>query len=253
MLAPHVPASLPHVVFDPLLIATFLGLSIYEARWYWPRMVRRMKAGEPGARMRAYRNIVIYLWLGVAWVAALWIALGRPGSALLLGTPSAGRLAIGFGVVALYVALATAQRRALLAKPEVLERLKRRFEYAEPMMPRTQAEHWAFVPLSLSAGICEEILCRGFMMWYFGTWGTVAAVVLSSVMFGLGHLYVGFPHVIRTTLIGAGFALLAVFCGSLLPGIVLHAAIDWFSGDVGYHVYAGGADDVHPAPQPGVA
>jgi CAAX protease family protein len=109
------------------------------------------------------------------------------------------------------------------------------------------------VPLALTAGICEEILCRGFMMWYFGTWGTAAAVVLSSVVFGLGHLYVGVPHVFRTTLIGVGFALLAVFTGSLLPGIVLHAAIDWISGDVGYHAYAGGPGRAHPDPQPGVA
>src|SRR5689334_15451879 len=179
MPVPHVPASLPHVILDPLLIATFVGLSIYEARWYWPRMVRRMKAGEPGARIRAYRNIVIVLWLGVAWVAALWLVLGRPWSVLRLGGASLGRLAIGFGFAALYIGLAAAQRRALLAKPQVLARLRQRFEYAEPLIPRTQAERGMFVGLSLSAGICEEVIYRGFMMWYFGTWGPVAAVVLS--------------------------------------------------------------------------
>src|SRR5262245_3659441 len=121
-----VPPVTSHVIFDPLLIVTFLALSIYEWRWYWPRMVRRMAAGEPGARIRAYRNIVFCEWVGVAWVAALWVVRGRPWSALLLGGASAVRLAIGFGVVALYVALAAAQRRALLAKPERLERLKRR-------------------------------------------------------------------------------------------------------------------------------
>jgi CAAX protease family protein len=253
MPVPHVPASLPHVIFDPLLIATFVGLSIYEARWYWPRMVRRMKAGEPGARIRAYRNIVIVLWLGVAWVAALWLVLGRPWSALRLGGASLGRLAIGFGFAALYIGLAAAQRRALLAKPQVLARLRQRFEYAEPLIPRTQAERGMFVGLSLSAGICEEVIYRGFMMWYFGTWGPVAAVVLSSVVFGLGHLYIGFPHVIRTTVLGAVFALIVWLSGSLLPCIVLHAAIDWFAGDLGYHAYTGGADRAHPEPQPGVA
>ena len=242
MPAPHVPALLPHVALDPVIVAAFILLSLYEWRWYWPRVARRLAAGESGVRARAYLDIMVAEWAGVALVLGLWIRERRPWSALRLGPSPLLPLALGFAVVALYLVLALRLRRKLMARPERLARIRSMMSYADVLIPRTPAERGRFTAVALTAGICEEILCRGFMLWYFGAWGVVAAVLLSSAVFGLGHLYLGVAHVFRTSLIGVVFALLTIATGSLVPAIALHVAMDWVSGDVGYRAHAGEPD-----------
>jgi membrane protease YdiL (CAAX protease family) len=127
------------------------------------------------------------------------------------------------------------QRRRILARPAVVERLEKRLDYAEPLLPHTLGERRLFWVVSATAGICEETLYRGFLTWYIAGWtGPWAAIVLSSLIFGLGHVYLGVAQVPRTFLVGLVLALLAYFSGSLWPSIVLHAAIDWNAGELGY-------------------
>jgi uncharacterized protein len=73
-------------------------------------------------------------------------------------------------------------------------------------------------------------------MWYLAIWITIIpAALVSSILFGFAHIYIGIPHVIRTVIVGAVFAVVVLGTGSLWPAIVLHAAIDLFSGDLVYH------------------
>ena len=85
--------------------------------------------------------------------------------------------------------------------------------------------------VSVTAGVCEEILYRGLLLAVLspvvGTW---PAVLLSSLIFGLGHAYQGASGIIKTTVIGLVMALLAVFSGSLFVPMLLHAVIDLTSG-----------------------
>src|SRR5436309_1752885 len=87
-----------------------IAVSLAEGLWYWPRMARAIAAATPGARVRAYRNILLEQWTFAAWVVALWLVRGRPWSALWLGGSTPFRLAIGWTIAALFVALAWAQR-----------------------------------------------------------------------------------------------------------------------------------------------
>jgi membrane protease YdiL (CAAX protease family) len=45
-------------------------------------------------------------------------------------------------------------------------------------MPRTKNEFRWFIILSISAGICEELLYRGFLMWYISQFATIIVAVL---------------------------------------------------------------------------
>jgi len=69
--------------------------------------------------------------------------------------------------------------------------------------------------------------------------GVVAAVILSSLLFGIGHIYLGRAHVPKTALAGLFFACLALASGSLLPAMLLHAAMDWNSGELGFRILDG--------------
>jgi len=77
----------------------------------------------------------------------------------------------------------------------------------------------------------EEVLARGFLLQRCrvligGIWGPV---LLSSILFGLGHAYQGWVGVVQTALVGIVFARLALYWGRLWPLILAHAALNTIS------------------------
>ena len=98
------------------------------------------------------------------------------------------------------------------------------------LLPRTPAERRMFALLALTAGICEEVLYRGFglaaLRWAAPGLGHPALIAVTAVAFGLAHLYQGPVGVALTGLIGAYLAWIAIATGSLLPAMVLHALLD---------------------------
>jgi membrane protease YdiL (CAAX protease family) len=98
------------------------------------------------------------------------------------------------------------------------------------LLPTSQEERRAFVPLALTAGICEEVLYRGFLasyvvwLWPGASDGWIIGII--AVSFGLAHLYQGSLGVVVTGLLGALLGSMVIATGSLLPAIVIHALID---------------------------
>ncbi len=77
-------------------------------------------------------------------------------------------------------------------------------------------------------GVYEEIFARGLLLarcraLLRGTW---APVLVSSALFGLGHLYQGWIGVGQTTLVGIVLALCVIRWGTLWPAIAAHALLD---------------------------
>lgn len=88
-----------------------------------------------------------------------------------------------------------------------------------------------FRRLSLTAGICEEIVYRGYLIWYLAAFvGAWPAAVLAGFAFGAVHIYQGPAGVVRTGIVGLGAGVLYVGTGSLLWPMILHAAIDLQGG-----------------------
>lgn len=226
--------------FDDVVLAVILIGPIFEWLWYWPRFVRAIRARIPLARARFYRNIIIAKWVVTLYVLGLWIVTGRPFSATRLGLSSPLRLGAGFLIAGLIVSLLVVQAqkvRRVLTRPEAVARLRAKFAFADPLVPETNGERWGFWLVSISAGICEEIVFRGFLLWLLTAWfGLVGAVLISSIIFGFAHIYLGFAQVPRTAIVGLVFALIVVATGSLWPAMVIHAAVDMSSGEMGFRV-----------------
>ncbi len=230
-----------HVLLDHILLVMITVVwPVAEWRWYYPLSVRAIAAGVPGARARLYRNSVAPQWVFSACIAALWVVRGRPWSLLMLGPSTPLRLGIAFALVAVISGLGFLQRRALFARPNWSELVRRSLKHGEPLVARTSGEYRGMVLVALTAGICEEFMFRGFAMWYFlafwpGTrFGLVIAVVISSLLFGFGHIYFGVRHVRVTAIGGLFFAAIALAAGSLVPAMIVHAALDLHSFDLGY-------------------
>lgn len=101
-----------------------------------------------------------------------------------------------------------------------------------PIAPHTYLEAGLFVLLSVSAGLFEEIIFRGYLQRQFGALGrnAVVGIVASAAIFGLGHGYQGARMMVVIGVFGAFFGILAHFRKSLRPGMMAHAFQDSIAG-----------------------
>lgn len=109
------------------------------------------------------------------------------------------------------------------------ETLAKATDNVRKLLPTTRAERLAVIPVALTAGFCEELLYRGWLLNLTGyalksPW---AGLLISSILFGFAHLYQGRKAMLGTGILGLViFGLSYIASASLLPGQVLHAALD---------------------------
>lgn len=89
-----------------------------------------------------------------------------------------------------------------------------------------------WVCLSMSAGICEEIVFRGYLQRQLTalTGNAGIAIVAQAAIFGIGHAYEGVGPVIAIMVHGLVLGLLAHWRGNIRAGIVQHSAWDILAG-----------------------
>ncbi len=107
-----------------------------------------------------------------------------------------------------------------------------RLEAVNALLPQSPVEILLWIALSVSAGICEEIVFRGYFQKQFQalTGSLVAAVLIQAILFGAGHAYQGMKQVAVITVLGVLYGLLAVWRRTLRPGMLAHAWSDINSG-----------------------
>lgn len=105
------------------------------------------------------------------------------------------------------------------------------------ILPKSHKEYLLFTLLvSVSAGICEELIFRWFLYSYIeiqSNW--VIAVICSSFIFGLWHLYLGWEHVIKTALVGVLLCGIYLYFESIVVAIIAHIFMDVYSGTIAYY------------------
>jgi uncharacterized protein len=214
-------AGAMHTIFLLAVVAAWSTWGYFAAR--------RMRTAQNPRRLAMYVLTILLEWSVVAYIA--WGAK-RHGSSLreLIGgkwnnskafLKDVG-IAAGFWLIALVVLFFTAL--ALRAdKPGPSMRF---------MFPQSHLEIVLWVLTSLTAGICEEIIFRGYFQRQFIAWtGNIpAGVLLSAAVFGAGHIYQSGKSAIIIAVYGLLFGILAEMRRSLRPGMITHA---WHDGLVG--------------------
>jgi membrane protease YdiL (CAAX protease family) len=217
---------------DLAVVALFAAAwPLWEYFVTWPRHVRAVDAGDPTARTRTYQRTILEQWVLTALVVAVMLRAGREFSLVWLVVPTGWRLWLGVALPVIYVALVAVQSKALFAKPASMAKLRASLHPLRALIPYTATEYAWFRPLAVTAGICEEFLFRGYLVWVLSAWiGLYPAAAVSMVVFGLGHAYQGPAFATRAFAAGVAMGLLALATRSVLPGMVLHAAIDLVGG-----------------------
>jgi len=103
-------------------------------------------------------------------------------------------------------------------------------------LPVTDGEKKLWTVISMTAGVAEEFLYRGFLslalIQLIPIINLTLTALICSIIFGLAHSYQGVSGVIRTGLYGLLFHALYIATGSIIPGIILHFSIDLSARDL---------------------
>jgi hypothetical protein len=100
------------------------------------------------------------------------------------------------------------------------------------LLPHTPAEIAVYALLTVTAGICEEMIFRGYLQRQFSVFfrSAAAGVVLQGIMFGASHGYQGPKFMVIIVVYGVLFGLLAQSRRSLRPGMIAHFLQDLIIG-----------------------
>jgi membrane protease YdiL (CAAX protease family) len=201
---------------------------VFETRSY----DAQARAGRPFNRMRFYRQTALMEWSFLAALAAAWFIYGRPLADLGIVSPGGPGFWGGAAVLVLLTGFLVyswwaAKQASVNDKAKQAESLGKLVRY----LPHTDRDLRGFIGVSVTAGIVEEIVYRGFVLWYLGQFMPLwAAVAASSLVFGLAHSYQGANGAVRCGLTGLAFAVFYVVTGSIWLPIVAHVLLDVLQG-----------------------
>ncbi|MGH7449378.1 MAG: CPBP family intramembrane glutamic endopeptidase, partial [Longimicrobiales bacterium] len=184
---------------------------------------RRLSGLESLPRRQAYVSSIASLWLLA--VATVAVALSSDYSLDQLGLVPLGpwRTAAFAGVLtAAGVAVLFAFRLAGVREAPLIREL----------LPASNQDRVLFIGVSVTAGICEEVVFRGFLIHvlYGATASLPIALLLSSGAFGVAHAYQQPAGALRAALLGLVLAVPLVLQGSIIPAMIAHALLDIIAG-----------------------
>jgi uncharacterized protein len=222
-----------------MVLAAFITFAGPFLDLHLARKMRETRASS--FRLRFYRYVTAFLWaIGVV----CFVLIGGHGvlhlPAVVLANPGVlGDSVLGNFAVRLVLAVVAAGFFGILFWPGVVclfrERMRPAYTKALAknsisfMLPIGRLERRWWVAVSLAAGICEEIIFRGFLMTVARgelRMGLLVALLATSAVFGFNHLYQGGRAIVMTALVGLMLGVVSILTAGLLLPMLLHAAMD---------------------------
>jgi len=192
------------------------------------------------AKFSLYLSNSLVQWVIVLIVLLLWWWQGHPLRVMGLQMPNWDQaLWVAVVFLAFWGAYAwnTWQQ---VSTPEALAKTQQHWLRTTPFMPVNRQEFWAFVGVAITAGVCEEIIFRGFLMTYLQalSYGSpkIQSVVVSAAVFAVLHVYQGRVAALKIFGFSLLFGALYALTNSIYPSIIVHALVDIISGWIGWKV-----------------
>lgn len=231
-----------------VILAGYIASEVIRFVPRYRKLKQAVAEGNPHARTRVYRQALAFEWisallaviaLGFDWSKLNPRFLALEGSGLFPSMAAGKAFARGnvvgvligmvAGTAAIVIGRIRANRRSGTQPAQPTSRWKKILPDFSALIPVTTAERLWWVAVALSAGICEEVVFRGWLLAALhgqaGVNGT-ALIATAAVLFGLAHAYQGVTGMLLTALAGALFCGLYVATGSLLVPILLHCLVD---------------------------
>ena len=101
------------------------------------------------------------------------------------------------------------------------------------LAPHTILQFILWFAVSFTAGLCEEIIFRGYLLQQFTAWtgSPILAIILSAALFGSVHLYEGLSAIFALMALAVVYGFVVRYTkGDLRPVIVAHTLQDFMVG-----------------------
>ena len=230
---PRTAANAMTFHWDFALIFAALGMLIpWRGSVRVNKLIARPKISAED-RLSIYASTIAFQWVLTGVIAWRSIARFLTPENLGLTVHSPGLttiVAVGMAI-ALYSLQYFGIRRIASMPIEATSRMR---EISLRLMPRTLIEALAFSALAVTAAVCEEFIYRGFVyaVLQTTTGSITVAIVVSSVLFSLAHLYQGKKGLVSTFILGLAFAISRWATGNLIAATVTHLVVDLLAGYV---------------------
>lgn len=220
-----------HVVAAVLATALAAGLVLVQP-FIGRRRYRRLVAAvatEPEARVRHYRRGIGGEWAISVLILVIGLLAGRDAASVGLDLGEhPGAEALVVAEVAVLLGISALVFR--FGGSGVRDAIRHQARGFVALLPKGRRERIMFAGLAVTAGICEELIFRGFglayLRWLWPATPRWAAIIIVAAAFGLAHLYQGIRGILLTGLVGGYLAWLVLSTGSLVPAMAIHAVLD---------------------------
>jgi membrane protease YdiL (CAAX protease family) len=192
--------------------------------------IEKLRENE-NATLDSYNTTLLILWGVTVPILLIWFWAGRPFNLLgfhhnfnwqTIAAWFMSILGITFSAVQLYL-VHTNQA----AREKIRGQLDQVGELTKLFMPKTDKEFNRSMLVGITAGITEEVIFRGYLIWAFSLFMPIAvAGILSIILFILLHLYQDKAGLIQVSGFAIVTTIMFIVSHSLLPVIVLHIGVD---------------------------
>lgn len=208
-----------------LLAVIIIGLPL-EALLTLKKGRAELASGAPGVRIKRYTQTIMLLW-GIALpLIVLWAVSDRSWADLGFQIQTGPLAYAGWGLAALMAIFFTYQFSMVSRSASVREQFRSSLAQDTLMsdfLPQNDEERRLFNLVGVTAGITEEIIFRGYLIWalalFMPLWVAAGGALL---IFTVLHLYQGAKRLPTIFLFSAMVTLVFVLSGSLWPAIALH-------------------------------
>ncbi len=211
------------------IIAFLFGLALPVISGFrTARSLRKIRFNEQ-QRQRFYIINSLFLWIVTLIVLLNWWIHGRPAS--MMGINQSPQfniivwiLTIGFIIFYVLDIVVSSRNKTLIDKKIWTE--------IAPFLPPVKNELPAYIFMCITAGVCEEIIFRGFLIPYTRTFFAAdwPAVIIPAAVFAIAHFYQRTKAVIKIFILSLIFGFIFIESGSLWIVMFLHFAIDLAGG-----------------------
>jgi uncharacterized protein len=225
-------------IMDHLIAVSICFISPLLSYWDFKKRLKDVENGKAYNRIKEYSYTMAIMWSICALTFITWQVQGYELSALGLVYKMnlASWIIVGIGSFLTVIFMIESKKMRGASKEQTSETYEH-FGDLIQILPHTKHELKLFYGTSITAGVVEEIMYFGFLLWYMSQlmpfWG---AVVFSVLFFGFAHIYQGMQNVIKVTAISAVLMTVYLLTDSLLLPIILHALFDMSQGKLAYDV-----------------